>query len=137
MSDLSARTAAFLRIEQPDARLAQLAEELGGAIVTNDATLRRAAEARGVPVHSIDALSAALQPGPRPGDEMVVTLTREGKEPGQGIAYLDDGTMVVVERASRHIGAPVAIRVGSTLQMAGGRMIFGNLKSPDLHRMVP
>jgi uncharacterized protein YacL len=116
--------------EPVDARLVRLAKELGGTIVTNDFNLNKVAELQGVGVLNVNELANALKPVVLPGEEMAVTIIKEGKEPNQGIAYLDDGTMVVVESAKRHIGEKVMITVGSVLQTVAGKMIFGNLKGP-------
>jgi uncharacterized protein YacL len=116
--------------EPVDARLVRLAKELGGTIVTNDFNLNKVAELQGVPVLNVNELAGALKPVVLPGEEMSVTIQKEGKEPNQGIAYLDDGTMVVVENAKRHIGDKVVITVASVLQTVAGKMIFGNLKGP-------
>jgi uncharacterized protein YacL len=116
--------------EPVDARLVRLAKELGGTIVTNDFNLNKVAELQGVAVLNVNELAGALKPVVLPGEEMSVTIQKEGKEPNQGIAYLDDGTMVVVENAKRHIGEKVVITVASVLQTVAGKMIFGNLKGP-------
>src|SRR5688572_30447983 len=116
MRSIPLDTATFLLIEQPDARLVQLAEECGGTIVTNDANLRQSAEAQGVPVMGVSELTLALRPKVRPGDELEVTIRKPGKNPNEGIAYLDDGTMVVVERAQRQVGANIKITVTEVLQ---------------------
>jgi uncharacterized protein YacL len=116
--------------EPVDARLVRLAKELGGTIVTNDFNLNKVAELQGVPVLNVNELAGALKPVVLPGEEMSVTIQKEGKEPNQGIAYLDDGTMVVVENAKRNIGEKVVITVASVLQTVAGKMIFGNLKGP-------
>jgi uncharacterized protein YacL len=86
------------------------------------------AELQGVPVLNVNELANALKPVVLPGEEMNVTIIKEGKEPNQGIAYLDDGTMVVVEGAKRHIGETVNVIVASVLQTVAGKMIFANLK---------
>jgi uncharacterized protein YacL len=131
MSEVSARKASFLFTPQPDSRLVRMAGELGGTIATDDANLRKAAERQGVPVISVKELATALQPGPRPGDDITVKIVKAGKEPEQGIAYLDDdpviGTMVVVERARRYIGSEVTIKLDSVLYTTAGRMLFANL----------
>jgi uncharacterized protein YacL len=116
--------------EPVDARLVRLAKELGGTIVTNDFNLNKVAELQGVGVLNVNELANALKPVVLPGEEMAVTIIKEGREPNQGIAYLDDGTMVVVEDAKRQIGAKVLITVASVLQTVAGKMIFGNLKGP-------
>jgi len=116
--------------EPVDSRLVKLAKELGGTIVTNDFNLNKVAELQGVTVLNINELATALKPVVLPGEEMTVLIIREGREPNQGIAYLDDGTMVVVEGAKRHIGEKVTIAAQSVLQTVAGKMIFGTLKGP-------
>jgi uncharacterized protein YacL len=114
--------------DQVDSKLVRLAKHLGGTIVTNDFNLNKVAELQGVPVLNVNELANALKPVVLPGEEMSVTIIKEGKEPNQGIAYLDDGTMVVVEGAKRHIGETVNVIVASVLQTVAGKMIFANLK---------
>ncbi|MCL5104754.1 MAG: TRAM domain-containing protein [Armatimonadetes bacterium] len=114
--------------EEVDARLVLAAREVGGAIVTNDYNLNRVAELQGVAVLNINELANALKPVVLPGEEMRVTITREGKEKEQGIGYLDDGTMIVVEGARRLIGETLFVSVTSVLQTVQGKMIFGKVK---------
>jgi uncharacterized protein YacL len=114
--------------DQVDAKLVKLAKHLTGTIVTNDFNLNKVAELQGVPVLNVNELANALKPVLLPGEEMTATIIKEGKETNQGIAYLDDGTMVVVEGARRHIGEKVSVSVTSVLQTVAGKMIFANLK---------
>jgi uncharacterized protein YacL len=114
--------------EAVDAKLVRLAKELEGTIVTNDFNLNKVAELQGVKVLNVNELANALKPVVLPGEEMTVHVIKEGKEPGQGIAYLDDGTMVVVESARRHVGETVGVVVSSVLQTVAGKMIFCNLQ---------
>jgi len=109
-----------------DAKLVQLAKELHGAIVTNDFNLNKVAQLQGVRVLNVNELANAVKPVVLPGEELVVTIVREGKEPDQGVAYLDDGTMVVVERGKERIGESIRVTVTSVLQTVAGKMIFGN-----------
>jgi uncharacterized protein YacL len=109
-----------------DAKLVQLAKELGAAIVTNDFNLNKVAQLQGVKVVNVNELANAVKPVVLPGEEMTVTIVREGKEPEQGVAYLDDGTMVVVERGKDSIGQTIRIIVTSVLQTVAGKMIFGS-----------
>jgi uncharacterized protein YacL len=111
-----------------DARLVRLAKALEATIVTNDFNLNKVAELQGVRVMNVNQLASALRPVVMAGEELAVNIVREGKEPGQGIAYLDDGTMVVVENARRHVGETVTATVSSVLQTVQGKMIFGNLR---------
>jgi uncharacterized protein YacL len=114
--------------DQVDSKLVRLAKVLEGTIVTNDFNLNKVAELQGVTVLNVNELANALKPVVLPGEEMSVTVIKEGKEPNQGVAYLDDGTMVVVEGAKRHIGEKVGVTVASVLQTVAGKMIFANLR---------
>jgi uncharacterized protein YacL len=111
-----------------DVRLLRLAQELNGAVMTNDYNLNKVAGVAGVPVLNVNDLAGALRPAVLPGEEMTVHIVREGKEPGQGVAYLDDGTMVVVENGRRHVGETLDAEVTTVLQTSAGRMIFGRVK---------
>jgi uncharacterized protein YacL len=112
-----------------DAKLVALAQYLGGKILTNDYNLNKVCELQGVPVMNINELANALKPVVLPGEDMEVDVVREGKEPGQGIGYLTDGTMVVVENGRRFIGNSLPVTVTSVLQTAAGRMIFARSRS--------
>ena len=107
-----------------DAALVRLARECGGSLITVDHNLARVAEALRVPVASINALATKFRVPYAAGDEISVYLVKEGREHGQGIAYLDDGTMVVVERASDQIGDTIAVTVTNVIQTSTGRMVF-------------
>jgi uncharacterized protein YacL len=111
-----------------DARLIQLAQQLQGCIVTNDFNLNKVAALQGIKVLNVNELANAVKPVVLPGEEMVVQLIKDGKESGQGVGYLDDGTMIVVENGKRFIGQTVAVLVTSVLQTAAGRMIFARPK---------
>ena len=115
----------FPEIKEVDLKLIEVAKALAGRIVTNDFNLNKVAQLRGVEVLNINDLSNALKPVALPGELMNVFILKEGKEPNQGVAYLDDGTMVVVDNARSRIGRHVDIAVTSVLQTAAGRMIFG------------
>lgn len=117
--------------KEVDAKLVALAQHLEGVIVTNDFNLNKVAEIQGVDVLNINELANALKPVVLPGEPMHVTIIREGKEPGQGVAYLDDGTMVVVENASDRIGDRVDVEVSSVWQTVAGKMIFASLKGTN------
>lgn len=120
------------RGDEVDARLVTLAKYLNGAIVTNDFNLNKVASLQGVPVLNVNELANAVKPVVLPGEEMQVSIIREGKEPNQGVAYLDDGTMIVVEDGRRCIGEAVDVTVSSVLQTVAGKMIFARLKdSPN------
>ncbi|HHY46966.1 MAG TPA: PIN/TRAM domain-containing protein [Firmicutes bacterium] len=107
-----------------DSRLVKLARSLGAKVVTNDYNLNKVAELRGVHVLNINELANALKPVVLPGEELVVHVIKDGKESGQGVGYLDDGTMIVVDGGKRYIGEDVDVLVTSVLQTAAGRMIF-------------
>lgn len=115
-------------IKEVDAKLIALAREMNAKIITNDFNLNKVAQLQGVPVLNINQLANALKPMVLPGEVLHLQIMREGKEQGQGVAYLDDGTMVVVENASRHLGQEVEASVTSILQTTAGRMIFTTLK---------
>lgn len=115
--------------DEVDAKLVQLAKELDGAIVTNDYNLNKVAALQGIKVMNVNELANALKPVVLPGEEMTVTVVKEGKEQNQGVGYLDDGTMIVVERARRNMGQTLDVVVTSILQTAAGKMIFANPKS--------
>ncbi|HEY0393707.1 MAG TPA: TRAM domain-containing protein [Candidatus Elarobacter sp.] len=116
-------------IAQVDAKLVRLAQERGAKLVTNDFNLNRVAQVEGVPVLNINELANALKPVLLPGEELRVNVIREGREPHQGVGYLDDGTMIVIENGRRLIGETVDVAVTSALQTNAGRMIFARPKA--------
>jgi len=115
--------------EGVDVKLVKLAQDMGATIITNDFNLNKVAQLQGVTVLNVNELANAVKPVVLPGEEMSVTIVKEGKEPQQGVGYLDDGTMVVVENGKRYIGATVVVVVTSVLQTIAGKMIFANLKN--------
>jgi uncharacterized protein YacL len=115
-------------VSEVDAKLVLLARERAGKLVTNDFNLNRVANVEGVAVLNINELANAVKPVLLPGEELRVALIKEGKEPHQGVGYLDDGTMIVVENGRRQVGETVDVAVTSALQTAAGRMIFARLK---------
>ncbi len=115
-------------IDEVDQKLIAMAKETGYAILTNDFNLNKVAEVHSVRVLNINQLANALKPIVLPGETMRVHVLREGKEPGQGVAYLDDGTMVVVDNGRRYVGKNVDATVTSVLQTTAGRMIFAVVK---------
>lgn len=119
-----------------DSQLVKLAKLLGGKVVTNDYNLNKVAELQGVPVLNINELANAVKPAALPGEEMTITVLKEGKEVGQGVAYLEDGTMIVVDGGKRHIGDTIGVTVTSVLQTAAGRMIFVKPKL-QVERVAP
>ncbi len=116
--------------EAVDHRLVSLAHKMDGRIVTNDYNLNKVARIRGVDVLNINDLTNSLRPVFLPGEAMQVRIIRPGESPGQGVGYLDDGTMVVVEAGRERIGDTVPVVVTSVLQTSAGRMVFGRLEGP-------
>lgn len=114
----------FDDIAEVDSKLVRLGQQVGGKIITNDYNLNKVAQLRGVEVLNINELSNAVKPIVIPGETMHVTIVKAGKEPGQGVAYLDDGTMIVVENGYHHMNESITVEVTSALQTAAGRMIF-------------
>lgn len=118
----------FPELDEVDSKLVKLAMTTGGKIVTNDYNLNKVAGLQGVEVLNINELSNAIKPVYIAGERMRVKLIKEGTEPGQAVGYLDDGTMVVVDRGKDHINKEVAVVVTSVLQTSAGRMIFTKLE---------
>ena len=118
----------FPHIRNVDAKLVALGKEMDAKIITNDLNLNKVAELQGVRVLNINELGNALKPVVLPGEVLRVFVLKEGKESGQGVAYLDDGTMIVVDNAKRLIGKTVDVVVTSVLQTTAGRMIFTRLR---------
>ncbi|MDY6907437.1 MAG: PIN domain nuclease [Chloroflexota bacterium] len=112
-----------------DGKLVKLAKVFGCAIITNDFNLNRVAELQGVQVLNINELANAVRPVVLPGEDMELHIIQEGKEMGQGVGFLDDGTMVVVEGGKRHINSTMNVMVTRVLQTSAGRMIFAQLKA--------
>ena len=121
----------FEEIAEVDSKLVKLAQSLKGKLVTNDYNLNKVAELQGVQVLNINELSNAVKPVVLPGEEMVVQVVKDGKEMGQGIGYLDDGTMIVVDGGKKHMGDTIGVLVTSVLQTAAGRMIFAKPKAME------
>ena len=115
----------FPELREVDLKLIELARHLQGKIVTNDFNLNKVAQLRGVEVLNLNLLANSLKPVVLPGEIMKVFILKEGKEYNQGVAYLDDGTMVVVDNARRMIGKTIDVVVTSVLQTTAGKMIFG------------
>lgn len=118
----------FDDIREVDAKLVRLAQERGAKLVTNDYNLNRVAHVEGVPVLNVNELANALKAVLLPGEELRVLVIREGREAHQGVGYLEDGTMIVVENGRRLIGETVEVAVTSALQTNAGRMIFARPK---------
>ena len=120
-----------------DGKLVTLARSLSVPIMTNDYGLNRVAELQGITVLNVNDLAKAVRPVVLPTDELTVHVSQEGREPGQGVAYLEDGTMVVVEGGLRHLDSEVTVTVMRVLQTVGGRMIFAQPKGESLDTRRP
>jgi uncharacterized protein YacL len=118
----------YPQVREVDLKLIELAKEMGGKILTTDFNLNKVAHLHSVEVLNINDLANALKPVVLPGEKMNVAILKEGKEYNQGVGYLDDGTMVVVDHARRMIGRSIEISVTSVLQTASGKMIFGKME---------
>lgn len=118
----------FEELAEVDSKLVKLAKQMGGKVVTNDFNLNKVCELQGVLVLNINDLANAVKPVVLPGEEIAVHVMKDGKEFGQGIAYLDDGTMIVIEGGRDFIGNRVDVLVTSVLQTSAGRMIFAKPK---------
>src|SRR5205814_2580496 len=123
----------FPSIREVDLKLIELARVYEAKIITTDFNLNKVAQLQGVYVLNINALANALKPIVLPGEGMKVFILKEGKEYNQGVAYLDDGTMVVVDNARKMIGKTVDISVTSVLQTTAGKMIFGKFDERPGH----
>lgn len=113
-----------------DSKLVTLARQMNAPILTNDYNLNRVAKLQGVVILNVNELANAIKPVVLPGEDMTVSIVKDGKEQNQGVGYLEDGTMIVVENGRRLIGETVGVQVTSVLQTAAGRMIFAKLKKP-------
>ena len=118
----------FPKIKGVDGKLVALAQKLNAKLMTNDYNLNKVAELQGVRVLNVNELANAMKPVVLPGEQMLVKIIREGKEQGQGVGYLDDGTMIIVDSAQKMINMNVEVIVTSVLQTTAGRMIFTELK---------
>jgi uncharacterized protein YacL len=118
----------FPKIKGVDSKLVALAKQLNAKLLTNDYNLNKVAELQGIRVLNINELANAMKPVVLPGEQMTVKIVREGKEMGQGVAYLDDGTMIIVDNAQKLVNMNVKVVVTSVLQTTAGRMIFSELK---------
>ncbi len=121
-------------VTEVDVKLLRLCRDLGGVVVTNDYNLNKVAGVSGIRVLNINDLANAVKPMLTAGEELTVQIVREGKEPGQGVAYLDDGTMIVVDNGRRFVGENVTAVVTTVLQTSAGRMIFTKLKAEETAR---
>lgn len=118
----------FEDVNEVDSKLVKLAREKNMKIVTNDYNLNKVAELQGVAVLNLNDLASAVKPTVIPGEQLFVQLVKQGREENQGVAYLEDGTMIVVENGSRAIGREVPVIITSVLQNSVGRMIFARLE---------
>ena len=118
----------FEDIPEVDSKLIKLAKVIHGVVVTNDFNLNKVCDLQGVPVLNINDLANAVKPVVLPGEELMVQVIKDGKEQNQGIAYLDDGTMIVVEEGRNYIGKTIEVLITSVLQTSAGRMIFAKPK---------
>jgi uncharacterized protein YacL len=119
-------------ISTVDAKLVRFAQEINGTLLTNDYNLSKVASVQKVPVLNVNDLVNAVRPSYLPGDNIDIKVLKEGKEPSQGIGYLDDGTMVVVEEGSGYVGGEIRVIVTSALQTSAGRMIFAKPQASAL-----
>ena len=117
--------------EPVDSRLLSLAQKLNGRVATNDYNLNKLGKVRGIDIININDLANALKPVALPGESLSVKIIKPGEEGGQGVGYLDDGTMVVVDNGRDYIGQIKDIAVTSMLQTSAGRMIFGRIDGAD------
>ncbi|MGK7902276.1 MAG: PIN/TRAM domain-containing protein [Hormoscilla sp.] len=114
----------YEEIHTVDAKLVHLAQEINATLLTNDYNLNKVASLQKVPVLNVNDLAQAIRPAYLPGDHINLKIVKQGREPQQGVGYLDDGTMVVVEEAGKHIGTEVRVVVTGALQTSAGRMVF-------------
>jgi uncharacterized protein YacL len=121
----------FPDVPDVDMKLIELARQIEGRILTNDFNLNKIAELRGVRVLNVNTLANALKPVVLPGESMSLFILKEGKEPNQGVGYLDDGTMVVVDNAKRFLGKNIAVTITSVLQTTAGKMFFGRCEASE------
>ena len=115
-------------VDEVDLKLLRLATDIGGILVTNDYNLNKVAAVQNMPVLNINDLANAVRSVLLPGEELPILIAKEGKESGQGVGYLPDGTMVIVENAKKHIGETLDIVVTSALQTSAGRLVFAKLR---------
>jgi uncharacterized protein YacL len=118
----------FPKVKEVDLKLVELAKKLGGFIITNDFNLNKVAAIHGVKALNLNQLANALKPVVLPGETMSIRVVKEGKEENQGVGYLEDGTMVVVDDAKNYVGKDIDVAVTSVLQTPTGRMIFSKVK---------
>lgn len=122
----------FPRVREADLKLVELAKNLRGIIITNDFNLNKVAGLHGVRVLNLNQLASSLKPIVLPGETMNIRVVKEGKEENQGVGYLEDGTMVVVDDAKKYVGREIEVSITSVLQTPTGRMIFSRVKEESL-----
>lgn len=128
----ASKTRQFDDIPEVDVKLIKLAEQIGGKLLTTDYNLNKVATIHDIKVMNINDLANAIKPIVIPGEKMIVDIVKQGKDPSQGIGYLDDGTMIVVEDGSGKIGESVTITVTSIIQTSAGKMIFGRMNAKNI-----
>ena len=121
----------FSHLKEVDAKLVELAKELHAKVMTTDFNLNKVATLQGIRVLNINDLANALKAAVLPGEHMMILIVKEGKEKDQGIAYLDDGTMIVVEEGRKFVGKRIEVIVTTILQTSAGRMVFTKIKDPS------
>jgi uncharacterized protein YacL len=121
----------YPEVKDVDGKLVMLARELDAKVITTDFNLNKVASLQGVTVLNVNDLANALKPAVLPGELMTIYIAKDGKEKEQGVGYLDDGTMVVIEDGKRQVGKKVEVLVSSVLQTSAGRMIFTKLKARE------
>ncbi|MGB3509569.1 MAG: PIN/TRAM domain-containing protein [Microcoleaceae cyanobacterium] len=131
-SQIQIHFADYEEISTVDAKLIRFAVEINGTLLTNDYNLSKVASLQKIPILNMNDLTQAMRPTYLPGDTIEIKIRKEGKEPSQGIGYLDDGTMVVVESGSAYVGDEVRVVVTSSLQTSAGRMIFARTQESAL-----
>ena len=124
-------------IVEVDSKLVKLAQILHCPIITNDFNLNRVAELQGVKVLNINELANAVKPVLLPGEDILIKIIQDGKELGQGVGYLDDGTMIVVEGGRQYMGSTIEVSVTRVLQTVAGRMIFAHPKQQGGSSNIP
>lgn len=117
----------FAEIEEVDSKLLKLAAQINGKVITNDFNLNKVAKLQKVPVLNINELANAVKQVVLPNEEMLVTIVKEGKEQDQGLAYLNDGTMIVIENGKKYVGMTIKVVVSTVLQTSAGRMVFAKI----------
>ncbi|MHB8512921.1 MAG: PIN domain-containing protein [Actinomycetota bacterium] len=134
LADLRVIEKMYPEFAEVDAKVVALARERGAAVVTNDVALGRIAELQGLQVLSLNSLADALRPAVLPGEHLNVAIQKEGRDKGQGVGYLEDGSMVVVDSASTLVGTDAHVLVTSVISSSGGRMIFGKVVPEEAAR---